>query len=72
MRQLPHVYHDAENGDRTRHEGTDSRRQGSRRSLVSSRKLYGDHSLWVRPFGMFLENVVVEGYEVPRFEWSGE
>ena len=39
--------------------------------MVVYRKLYGDHSLWVRPLGMFLENVVVDGYEVPRFEWVG-
>jgi hypothetical protein len=40
--------------------------------LVVYRKLYGDHSLWVRPLGMFMENVLVDGRSVPRFEWIGE
>jgi hypothetical protein len=31
------------------------------------RKLYGDHSLWVRPLAMFLEQVEVNGRLVPRF-----
>ena len=49
-----------------------ARHSETEEEMVVYRKLYGDRSLWVRPFGMFLENVVVEGYEVPRFEWSGE
>ncbi len=40
--------------------------------LVVYRKLYGDRSLWVRPRGMFLESVAVDGCEKPRFEWLGE
>jgi len=36
--------------------------------LVVYRKLYGDRSLWVRPLDMFLEQVEVEGRQVPRFE----
>ena len=35
--------------------------------LVVYRCLYGDHSLWVRPAEMFLEKVLVDGLEVPRF-----
>jgi hypothetical protein len=35
--------------------------------MVVYRSLYGDHSLWVRPLGMFLENVCIDGHEVPRF-----
>jgi hypothetical protein len=31
------------------------------------RKLYGDHSLWVRPLTMFQEQVEVNGRLVPRF-----
>ena len=31
-------------------------------------KIYGDNSLWVRPKKMFLETVIANGKEVPRFE----
>jgi hypothetical protein len=40
--------------------------------MVVYRKLYGDHSLWVRPLGMFVGVVMVDGRSVPRFEWVGE
>lgn len=36
--------------------------------MVVYRCLYGDYSLWVRPLGMFLETVVVDGRDVPRFD----
>lgn len=36
--------------------------------LVVYRCLYDNDSLWVRPLAMFLETVLVEGREVPRFE----
>ncbi|ABQ24478.1 DUF1653 domain-containing protein [Geotalea uraniireducens] len=36
--------------------------------LVVYRCLYDNDSLWVRPLAMFLEIVLVEGREVPRFE----
>lgn len=39
--------------------------------LVVYRKEYDDHGLWVRPLGMFLEHVEVEGKTVPRFEYLG-
>ena len=29
---------------------------------------YGQDSLWVRPKAMFLENVVIDGKEIPRFK----
>ncbi len=29
-------------------------------------------NLWVRPLDMFLETVVVEGNEIPRFTYMGE
>jgi hypothetical protein len=35
--------------------------------MVVYRCLYGDHLLWVRPLEMFLENVRVDGHDVPRF-----
>lgn len=37
--------------------------------LVVYRPEYGDRGLWVRPKGMFLESVVVEGREMPRFQF---
>jgi len=36
--------------------------------LVVYRPRYGERDLWVRPLRMFLETVVVDGVEVPRFE----
>jgi hypothetical protein len=36
--------------------------------LVVYKKLYDDGGLWVRPLGMFLENVELEGKVFPRFK----
>ena len=35
--------------------------------LVLYRPCYGDHTLWVRPYTMFTEAVVLKGEAVPRF-----
>lgn len=35
--------------------------------LVVYRPQYGERGLWVRPLAMFVETVVVDGREVPRF-----
>jgi hypothetical protein len=46
--------------------------------LVVYKKLYDDYSMWVRPYGMFIEEVEVNGLpaqagaKVPRFEFLGE
>lgn len=32
---------------------------------------FGDGSLWVRPKDMFMENVLVNGKTLPRFEYLG-
>ncbi len=45
--------------------------------LVLYRALYislefGANALWVRPKAMFLENVLVDGEEVPRFKYVEE
>ncbi|MGX5913772.1 DUF1653 domain-containing protein [Aliidiomarina sp. Khilg15.8] len=37
--------------------------------LVLYRPLYGDQSLWVRPYEMFIESVKLDGNDVPRFKW---
>ena len=39
--------------------------------FVVYRALYGDHGLWVRPKAMFLETVIVDGREGPRFRFVG-
>ena len=41
------------------------------RALYDSKK-FGDMALWVRPLGMFLEEVETDGKKVPRFEYMGE
>ena len=37
--------------------------------LVVYRQDYGDKGLWVRPKGMFLETIEIEGKSVPRFAY---
>ena len=32
---------------------------------------FGSNSLWIRPKKMFMENVVVDGKEMPRFRYVG-
>jgi len=49
-----------------------ARHSETEEELVVYRTLYGDHSLWVRPRGMFLESVTVDGQVKLRFEWLGE
>ncbi len=39
--------------------------------LVLYRPMYGDESLWVRPFAMFFEKVEVDGFLRPRFTYVG-
>ena len=40
--------------------------------LVLYSPMYGDKSLWVRPFSMFFEKVIVDGLQVPRFKYVGD
>ena len=40
--------------------------------LVVYRPDYGEQGLWVRPKGMFLETVEVDGQQVLRFQFLGE
>ena len=37
--------------------------------MVVYRALYGDGGLWVRPLGMFCENITIDGKTVPRFAY---
>ena len=39
--------------------------------MVVYRQEYDDHGFWVRPLGMFLEHVEVEGQAIPRFQFLG-
>ena len=39
--------------------------------LVVYRALYGDHGMWVRPLGMFTEEVEKNGQRFPRFKFIG-
>jgi cupin 2 domain-containing protein len=45
-----------------------SRHSETHEELVVYRQEYGDHGLWVRPKAMFMETVMVDGQEVPRFQ----
>jgi len=49
-----------------------ARHSETEEKMVVYRKLYDDGSLWVRPLGMFLEDVSVDGRLVPRFERIGD
>ena len=49
-----------------------ARHSETEEEMVVYRKLYGDGSLWVRPLGMFMEDVHAAGKLIPRFEWLGE
>jgi hypothetical protein len=40
--------------------------------MVIYRALYGDNDTWVRPLKMFSEVVIVDGKEVPRFQYVGK
>ena len=40
--------------------------------LVVYRQLYAPYGLWVRPKDMFLETVIMEGNEMPRFKLMQE
>lgn len=40
--------------------------------LVVYRALYGERGLWVRPRKMFAEKVLIDGSEMPRFQYIGD
>ena len=45
-----------------------ARHSETQEELVVYRQEYGDQVLWVRPLAMFLENVLVAGQSLPRFQ----
>lgn len=38
--------------------------------MVVYRQLYADYGLWVRPKTMFVENIEIDGKEMPRFTFK--
>jgi hypothetical protein len=44
-----------------------ARHSETEEEYVVYRQLYGAGDLWIRPMGMFLESVSVEGAALPRF-----
>jgi hypothetical protein len=48
-----------------------ARHSETEEELVVYRQEYGDRDWWVRPKQMFLEIVVLDGREVPRFQFLG-
>ena len=46
-----------------------ARHSETEEELVVYRQDYGDRGLWVRPAGMFLETVNVDGSSRPRFDY---
>ena len=39
--------------------------------MVVYKALYGEEGIWVRPYDMFIETVIIEGKEVGRFVYVG-
>jgi len=40
------------------------------RALYESEE-FGENALWARPAAMFLETTIIDGKEIPRFEYIG-
>ena len=49
-----------------------ARHSETEEKVVVHRCLYGEFDLWVRPLTMFLETVLVDGENKPRFQWLRE
>lgn len=45
-----------------------ARHSETHEALVLYRPLYGEGALWVRPYAMFVEAVLIDGAARPRFE----
>ena len=35
--------------------------------LIAYKSLYAPYTIWVRPFAMFFEPVIIDGQSIPRF-----
>lgn len=46
------------------------RHSESREPMVLYKPLYGKQGMWVRPFDMFCEEVLVEGIKIKRFQFE--
>ncbi len=40
--------------------------------LVVYKALYGVEGMWVRPYDMFMEKIIIEGKKVERFVYAGK
>lgn len=50
-----------------------ARHSETREWMVVYQCLYGDYSYWIRPLGMFSEQVTLEnGQQVPRFQYQSD
>lgn len=49
-----------------------SRHSETLEEFVVYQALYNDFGLWVRPLSMFVENIVLDGVETPRFTFKQE
>ena len=48
------------------------RHSESEELMVLYKTMYGDESLWVRPYTMFFEDVTIDSKITPRFKYIGE
>ena len=46
-----------------------ARHSETQEELVVYRPTYGAQDLWVRPLGMFVQSVEIDGQQVPRFKF---
>ena len=49
-----------------------ARHSETREPMVVYQALYGQRGIWARPASMWLERVVRDGYDGPRFTYIGE